>query len=221
MSKEKANVKLRGLFASMMWLPIVESDKLPRNTVVECIKANVSKDFLTVNLCASKVDDTHLSLLARCMHKNLTRVDLNFWMCPRLTGKGVEDLARQMPSKLKTLKLNFKLLGQRLIETPCACTQATVIMHNVRKNRRLFFGVAGGYDGFTSRSWDLQTRHAIESTRCFYRWCGVLYALVTSSGVPMSTTRLIQYSKRNTLKTVHGFGFACLLSVNPVSCSNC
>ena len=116
MSKEKANVKLRGLFASMMWLPIVESDKLPRNTVVECIKANVSKDFLTVNLCASKVDDTHLSLLARCMHKNLTRVDLNFWMCPRLTGKGVEDLARQMPSKLKTLKLNFKLLGQRLIE---------------------------------------------------------------------------------------------------------
>lgn len=129
MSKEKANVKLRGLFASMMWLPIVESDKLPRNTVVECIKTNVSKDFLTVNLCASKVDDTHLSLLARCMHKNLTRVDLNFWMCPRLTGKGVEDLARQMPSKLKTLKLNFKLLGQRLIETPCACTQVTVIMH--------------------------------------------------------------------------------------------
>lgn len=108
---EKANVKLRGLFASMMWLPIVESDKLPRNTVVECIKANVSQDFLTVNLCASKVDDTHLSLLARCMHKNLTRVDLNFWMCPRLTGKGVEDLARQMPSKLKTLKLNFKLSG--------------------------------------------------------------------------------------------------------------
>ena len=139
--KEKANVKLRGLFASMMWLPIVESDKLPRNTVVECIKANVSKDFLTVNLCASKVDDTHLSLLARSMHKNLTRVDLNFWMCPRLTGKGVEDLARQMPSKLKTLKLNFKLLGQRLIETPCACTQATLGpgMNNLRKSEKVFF----------------------------------------------------------------------------------
>eukprot|EP00438_Fugacium_kawagutii_P021887 Skav219752 [mRNA] locus=scaffold569:211421:214202:- [translate_table: standard] len=98
----------------MMWLPMVESDKLPdklpRNAVVECIKANVSKDSLTVNLCASKVDDTHLSLLARSMHKHLTRVDLNFWMCQRLTGKGVEDLTRQMPSKLKTLKLNFKLL---------------------------------------------------------------------------------------------------------------
>lgn len=99
----------------MMWLPMVESDKLPdklpRNAVVECIKTNVSKDSLTVNLCASKVDDTHLSLLARSMHKHLTRVDLNFWMCQRLTGKGVEDLTRQMPAKLKTLKLNFKLLG--------------------------------------------------------------------------------------------------------------
>lgn len=108
---EKVNVKLRGLFASMLWLPMVESDKLPRNGIVECMKANVSKDSLTVNLCASKVDDVHLSLLARSMHMHLRRVDLNFWMCPRLTGNGVEDLARHMPAKLKTLRLNFKLSG--------------------------------------------------------------------------------------------------------------
>ncbi len=115
-AKEKVNVKLRGLFASMLWLPMVESDKLPRNAIVECMKANVSKDSLTVNLCASKVDDVHLSLLARSMHMHLRRVDLNFWMCPRLTGNGVEDLARHMPAKLKTLRLNFKLLGELQVD---------------------------------------------------------------------------------------------------------
>lgn len=106
---ERVNVKLRGLFASMMWLPMVESEKLPRNALAECVKANVSNDSLIVNLCASKVDDAHLSLLAGSMHNHLSRVDLNFCMCSKLTGKGVEDLCRHMPQKLKTLKLNFKL----------------------------------------------------------------------------------------------------------------
>lgn len=107
-------MKLRGLFASMMWLPMVESEKLPRNALAECVKANVSNDSLIVNLCASKVDDAHLSLLAGSMHNHLSRVDLNFCMCSKLTGKGVEDLCRHMPQKLKTLKLNFKQLGQKL-----------------------------------------------------------------------------------------------------------
>ena len=105
-------MKLRGLFASRTWLQMVESDKLPQNALVECIKSNISNDALIVNLCASKVDDAHLSLLAKSMHHHLSRVDLNFCMCSRLTGKGVEDLSRHMPAKLKTLKLNFKPLGR-------------------------------------------------------------------------------------------------------------
>lgn len=36
---EKANVRLRGLFASMMWPLVVESERLPQKEFVNCIKA--------------------------------------------------------------------------------------------------------------------------------------------------------------------------------------
>ncbi|CAJ1370654.1 unnamed protein product [Effrenium voratum] len=106
---DKINVKLRGLFASMMWLQVVESDRLPRNSVAECTKANVSKDSFVVNVCNSRMDDSSMHYLSRALHKNLARVDLNFWMCPKISAKGVEDLVRLMPAKLKTVNLNFKL----------------------------------------------------------------------------------------------------------------
>ena len=106
--QDKINVKLRGLFASMMWLQVVESDRLPRNSVAECTKANVSKDSFVVNVCNSRMDDSSMHYLSRALHKNLARVDLNFWMCPKISAKGVEDLVRLMPAKLKTVNLNFK-----------------------------------------------------------------------------------------------------------------
>jgi len=110
---EKVNIKLRSIFACMMWLPLLDTDsgKAPRTraALADCIRANVSKDLLELSFCFSRMDDPHMAALARAMHKNLAKIDLNFCMCAQITAKGVEEVAKSLPAKLRTLRLNFKL----------------------------------------------------------------------------------------------------------------
>ncbi|CAE7266599.1 FBL4 [Symbiodinium sp. CCMP2592] len=110
---EKVNVKLRALFASMLWFPVLETEsgklQRTRTALADCIRAHAARDCIELSFCASRIDDAHMAALARSMHKNLATVDLNFCMCPHVTAKGMEDVAKCLPAKLRTLRLNFKL----------------------------------------------------------------------------------------------------------------
>eukprot|EP00439_Symbiodinium_sp_Y106_P041870 s1964_g5.t1 len=110
---EKVNIKLRALFASMLWFPVLETEsgklQRTRTALADCIRAHVARDCIELSFCASRIDDAHMAALARSMHKNLATVDLNFCMCPHVTAKGMEDVAKCLPAKLRTLRLNFKL----------------------------------------------------------------------------------------------------------------
>ena len=113
--QEKVNIKLRALFARMMWLPMLdtESGKLPRtrHALADCIRADAAKDRLEMNFSASRLDDPSLAAIAKAMHRNLAHVNLDFGMCTQITVKGVAELAKFLPAKLRTIRLNFKLLS--------------------------------------------------------------------------------------------------------------
>ena len=106
------NIKLRAFFASMLWFPVLETEsgklQRTRTALADCIRANAARDCIELSFCASRIDDAHMAALARSMQKHLALVDLNFCMCPHITAKGMEDVAKCLPAKLRTLRLNFK-----------------------------------------------------------------------------------------------------------------
>ena len=118
-AEEKVNIKLRALFASMLWFPVLETEsgklQRTRTALADCIRAHVARDCIELSFCASRIDDAHMAALARSMHKNLATVDLNFCMCPHVTAKGMEDVAKCLPAKLRTLRLNFKRPGSHVV----------------------------------------------------------------------------------------------------------
>eukprot|EP00933_Yihiella_yeosuensis_P076260 TRINITY_DN8593_c2_g1_i1.p1 TRINITY_DN8593_c2_g1~~TRINITY_DN8593_c2_g1_i1.p1 ORF type:complete len:774 (+),score=112.82 TRINITY_DN8593_c2_g1_i1:133-2454(+) len=112
----KANKRIRSNLAVLMWCQAVmvnETSEFDAHRLGVCLEADSWRENLVLNFGhCSKMDDEHLTVLAKGLPSGLSKLELNFWMCQSITNHGLEELAKALPTGLKSLSLNFQHCNQ-------------------------------------------------------------------------------------------------------------
>jgi len=105
---ERVNIGLHSLFALAGWRQAVDSRPDLLQSMSEAVRRDKDRRILSFSFqdCIS-FDDNRLVEVADAVHDKIQVLDLDLYLCRRVTDKGLERFATCLPADLRVLQLNL------------------------------------------------------------------------------------------------------------------